>query len=281
MSLFVFAVVLLAAAIHAGWNGILKGAGNALMTTVLVAGLSGGLAALVLPFVPAPAAASLPYLAASVVVQIGYYVLLANAYRTGDMSRTYPIMRGAAPLILVIPATLWFGEAVSAAGWAGIGLVSLGILSLLLARPRGASGRVTAPGTGYALLNAVVIAGYTLIDGIGVRAAGSPAYALWLFVLTGAVLVVWALVARRAEFLAACRGTMGRGLAAGIGNLASYSLVLWAMTGAPIPVVAALRETSILFGTAIAGLVLKESINPWRIVAVLIVAAGAFTLRLA
>ena len=281
MSLTVFFVVLAAAAIHASWNAILKGAaGNALMTTIMVAGVSGAISAFALPFLPPPAPASYPYLAVTTVVQLGYYVLLANAYRVGDMSRTYPIMRGTAPLLLVGPAVLFLGETIGPAGWIGMALVSAGILSLLLVRPAQGAARPSPAGAVYALLNAVTIATYTFIDGAGVRVAGSLSYILWLFILTGGLLVLWALVARRAQFIATVRSSLPRATLAGLGNLASYALILWAMTQAPIPLVAALRETSILFGTAIAALVLHEKVGPWRIAAACIIATGAMTLRL-
>jgi drug/metabolite transporter (DMT)-like permease len=277
MSLPVFAVVLLAAAIHATWNALLKGTSGMLMATIFVAGTSGALSALALPFLPAPSPDCLPYLVASYVVQTGYYLLLANAYRLGDMSSTYPIMRGLAPMLVALVSWFALGERIAPLGWIGIGLVSAGILSLVLVARRPGF----APATGFALANACVIASYTVIDGAGVRAAGSLAYVLWLFVLVGGTLVLWALVTRRAEFLAAVRRSFARGASAGLGNLVSYALVVWAMTQAPIPLVAALRETSILFGTAIAALVLREQVSRWRVLAALIVAAGAVTLRLA
>lgn len=279
MSLGVFLVVLGAAAIHATWNAILRSAGNPLMTTIMVAGLSGLLSILALPFLPAPNAAVLPWLAASTVVQVGYYVLLANAYRTGDMSRTYPIMRGTAPLIVVLVSTLWLGEVIGIAGWTGVALVSAGILSLLFVPMAG--NRLGTTAMAFALGNGVAIATYTLIDGVGVRVAGSLSYVLWLFVLTGGALVAWALVARRNDFIAAARKSLPRASAAGLGNLVAYVLVLWAMTQAPIPLVAALRETSILFGTAIAALIFREPVGPGRVLAVVVIAAGAIVLRLA
>lgn len=277
MSLAVFAVVLLAAAVHATWNALLKGSGSMLMRTIFVAATSGVASALVLPFVPAPDPECLPYLAASVLVQTGYYVLLANAYRVGDMSRTYPLMRGLAPVIVAIVSTVFLDERIGALGWLGVALVSLGIFSLVLAGRGGPPAR----GTGFAVLNAITIATYTMIDGVGVRAAGSIAYVLWLFVLCGGVLAIYAVLTNRTLFLETIRATLPQGITAGLGNLASYALVLWAMTQAPIPLVAALRETSILFGTAIAAFLLRERVGPVRALAACIIAAGAITLRLA
>jgi drug/metabolite transporter (DMT)-like permease len=164
----------------------------------------------------------------------------------------------------------------SIAGWIGVALVSAGLLSLTLAG-RGGDPR----GLRLAMVNALVIATYTLVDGFGVRASGSPvAYTMWIFVLTGIPLAAWALL-KRPEFVAYARKNWAIGMVGGFGTLISYGLVLWAMTEAPIPIVAALRETSILFGTAIAAFVLKEKVTAPRLVAVLIIAAGAAVLKLA
>ena len=130
-------------------------------------------------------------------------------------------------------------------------------------------------------MNAVVIASYTLVDGTGVRISGAPvAYSMWLFVLA-TPLFGWALVVRRSALLAYARANLWRGIVGGIGNLGSYGLALWAMTQAPVAMVAALRETSILFGLAIAALVLGERIGPVRVAAAGLIVLGAITLRLA
>jgi uncharacterized membrane protein len=132
-----------------------------------------------------------------------------------------------------------------------------------------------------ALINAGVIACYTLIDGVGVRKSGAPvAYTLWVFLLTGIPLAAWALVARRAEFCAYVTRHWRLGVIGGVGTVASYGLALWAMTQAPIATVAALRETSILFGVVISAWVLKEHLTRVRIVAACVIAAGAMLLRL-
>ena len=276
MSLFVFCVILFSAALHAVWNAIVKGGSDTLLTTILVAASGAAVGIVCLPFLPPMAPAAWPYLAISGVLEIAYYTLVASAYRHADMSRAYPLMRGAPPLLVALVSSLALGMAISTAGWIGVALVSVGLLSLTLGGT-GGNGR----GMAFAMVNALVIASYTLVDGFGVRASGSPAaYTMWIFILTGVPLAAWALVTRR-DFPAYARRNWHLGLAGGLGTLISYGLVLWAMTQAPIPLVAALRETSILFGTLIAALVLKERVTRTRIVAVLIIAAGAAVLKLA
>ena len=277
MTLAVFSIVLLAAALHATWNAVVKGGGDTLMTTVLVAGSAALIAVVALPFLPAPARASWLFIAASSVLQIGYFVLIARIYRLSDMSQTYPLMRGTAPLLVAIASAWFLGAPLAPLAWLGVAAICAGIVSMAATRRAG-----QGKGVSLALLNAMVIAGYTLIDGAGVRRSGAPAaYTLWLFLLTGAPLVAWALVARRRGFLGYIATNWRLGLVGGFGAAASYGLALWAMTLAPVPVVAALRETSIVFATAISGLVLKEKLGPARIAGALIIAAGAAVLRLA
>ena len=229
-----------------------------------------------MPFLPPIAPAAWPYLAISGILEIAYYALLAAAYRHTDMSRAYPLMRGTPPLLVALVSSIALGMGLSVIGWVGIALISAGLLSLALG---GTSGNPR--GIQFAMANALVIASYTLVDSFGVRASGSPAaYTMWIFVLTGAPLALWALLRRRG-IIAYARANWHLGLAGGFGTLISYGLVLWAMTMAPVALVAALRETSILFGTMIAAFVLGERVTRTRLVAVLIIATGAIVLKLA
>jgi drug/metabolite transporter (DMT)-like permease len=278
MTLSVFAVVLVAALLHASWNAIVKSAPDKLLTTVLVTGSAAAIAVGLLPLLPAPAVASWPFAAGSAVLQVAYFILVARTYRIADMSLTYPVMRGTAPLIVATVTALTSSEALSGAAWMGL-LVLCGGIFLMAT---GGAGHESRRGLGLALLNAGVIAGYTLIDGWGVRRSGAPAtYTLWVFLLTGLPLAAWALARRRAPFAAYLRRHWALGLAGGIGTTASYGLALWAMTQAPVAVIAALRETAILFATLIAWLVLGEKVSARRLAAACVIACGAVVLRLA
>jgi len=277
MPLSVFGIVLFAAALHASWNAIVKGAPDKLLTTILVAASAAAISALALPFLAQPARESWPFLVGSAVLQVGYYLLVARAYRGADMSQAYPLMRGTAPLIVALVGCFWLHEQLSLPALAGVALICGGVLSLAIGS-RGASGQ----GVRAAMLNAVVIAAYTLVDGAGVRASGAPAaYTLWLNLLSGAPLLAWVLVARWRAFLPYARAHLPLGLVGGAGTLTSYGLALWAMTHAPVAVIAALRETSILFATGIAIFVLRERLTTGRLLAALLIAAGAIVLRLA
>lgn len=272
----VFGVVLFAAFLHASWNAIVKRGGDTLLTMVLVTGSAALVAVLALPFLPAPARASWPFLAASTVIQCAYFLLVARAYRVADMSGTYPVMRGSAPLLVALAGTFWLGEALPSRAWAGVGIVCLGILGMAAGFRRGTS----REGLWLALANGVVIATYTLVDGIGVRKSGSPAaYTLWIFAIGGVIFVTGALWKRGRAFTAYAALNWHLGVLGGMGSLVSYGLALWAMTFSPVAVVAAMRETSILFATAISGLVLRERIGLVRIVAASLIAVGAIVLR--
>ena len=266
-----------AALLHASWNAIVKSAGDKFLTTIVVTASAAALSAALLPFLVPPAAASWPYAAASAVFQIIYFLLVARTYQVADMSQAYPLMRGTAPLIVALVSEFQLGDVLSPTAWAGITAICLGIFSMALG-----SKVSDRKGVYLALLNALVIAAYTLIDGAGVRRSAAPAaYTLWVFLLTGLPLTLWAVWARSAVFIPYFRRHWRLGLAGGVGTTASYGLALWAMTVAPVAVVSALRETSILFGALIAALVLREHVGPRRLVAACIIAGGAAILRLA
>lgn len=276
MSFGVFAAVLAAALVHAGWNVLVKGAADKLAMTVSVALGAAIVSVSILPFLPLPAPESWPFLGASVLLQTVYYLLIARAYRIADMSLAYPLMRGAAPLVVALSGAMVFGETLRNGQWMAIGLISAGIGALALGafrQPLGAAGGVTA------LCNAMVIAAYTLVDASGVRLSGAPvAYALLLAVLTGVVTLAVVFAGRARPRLGG--RTLGLGLVGGAATTLSYGVALWAMTRAPVAPVAALRETSIIFALVLSRLAFGEKVGGRRIAAALLVMAGVATLRL-
>ena len=276
MSLDVFAIIMLGAALHATWNAVVKGGDNKLLTTCMIASIASLIASAVIPFLELPSKESWPFIGASVILQVVYFVLVASTYRIADMSQTYPIMRGTAPLLVATASVGLLSESLSSFAWLGIAIICIGILSMAAAPSIG-----QRKGMLLALVNAAVIAGYTLIDGVGVRKSGAPAaYTLWIFLLTGIALAVWAFAVRRREFCRYLARHWRPGVIGGFGTVVSYGLALWAMTAAPIATVSALRETSILFGVVISALVLKEQLTRRRIMAACIIASGAMVLRL-
>ena len=277
MSLTVFEIVLVAAVLHASWNAIVKAGKNTVLTMVLVTASAALWAVVLLPVLPSPSPESWPYIALSAALQIVYFALVARIYRIADMSQTYPIMRGAAPLIVALAGTLLLDEALSSSAWLGVCIICSGILIMLWS-----GGQKSREGLILALLNALVISGYTLVDGIGVRlSAASASYTLWIFLITGAAIASWATLTQWSQTRHYLRLNWHLGAIGGLGTLVSYGLALYAMTQAPVAVVAALRETSILFSAVISWLILKEHITGVRCVSVCVIAIGAITFRLA
>ncbi len=283
MSLTVSFAVLLAALLHASWNAMIKGGNDVLLdTAAIVAGA--GLVALPFVFlVPLPAPASWPYIGASVATHVAYYYLMINAYRTGELSLVYPLMRGVAPLLTGVIAIFWMGEWPSTVGWAGMAMISLGVVALALRpAPLGAALHGHGRAVGFALTNAGVIALYTIIDGSGARIAGNAwSYIVWLFVLDALPFTAYMLVTRGSTLAEALVQRRMRGLIGGGLSAAAYAISVWAMTKAPVALVASLRETSVLFATLIGARVLKEHLTPRRWVGVGAVIAGVLALKLA
>jgi drug/metabolite transporter (DMT)-like permease len=280
MENFVFLAVLFAAACHAGWNALIKVGLDPLSTTTLIS-LGAGLVALVLvPLVGVPAWAAWPWLIASVIVHLCYFASLIESYRTGDLGQVYPIARGSAPLMTAAATTVFIGEKLSLVGWTGIFSLVAGVL-LLSARGGRELAEVDRRAIGFALFTALTICAYSVVDGIGARLSANPnAYSLWLFIGIAVVMLPYAIYRDGPEVIPAMQRFWRRGLAGGALQLLSYGIAIWAMTLAPIAIVATLRETSVLFGAVIAVVVLKEPLRAARIVAACLIVCGLILIRL-
>lgn len=274
ISLPVTLAVLGAALLHATWNALVKAGEDKTLDSVAVAAGSGLIALALAPFLPAPAAASWPWIAASAAVHILYFICIAGAYRWGELSYSYPIMRGGGPMIVAVAGIFWFNETPSAKESIAIALICAGILAF-------ARGNHDRRATYFAVANAVVIAAYTVIDAQGARLSGAPvSYTLWFFVANGLVVTGLALAQHGARVPAYFRRLWLRSLLGGACALGAYGIALWAMTRAPVALVAALRETSVIFAAVIAFVLFKEKLTALRIVATSTVLAGLVVLRL-
>lgn len=275
----VLLAVIAAAAMHAGWNVLVKLKLDRFLSMFLINSFMAMMGLVMLAIFPWPAAASIPYVVVSGALHLGYNLFLVRSYRTGDLSQVYPIARGTAPLLTLL--VTWFAvhERIALAGAAGIGVLVAGIWLVSL----GGRGRLRLDGITlfFALGTSVFIAAYSVVDGLGGRASGSPsAYAALLFVLDGVFLAVIAFVSRGPAILRDVAPYWVSGLMGALLSGGAYWIVIWAMTEAPIAAVAALRETSIFFVVLLSVRVLKETVTLIRIGGALLIVAGAVLLRL-
>jgi drug/metabolite transporter (DMT)-like permease len=280
MDPFVFAAVLFAALCHASWNTLLKIRLDPFATNALITVASGLIALAALPFVGLAPVVSWPWVAGSIVLHLAYYYGLTEAYRTGDLSQVYPIARGAAPLMTALVSTTVLAEDIGLQGWLGILLLVGGVFLLSVRGGRDIAG-IDRRAVGFAFFTALTICGYSLVDGIGARVSGNAhAYAVLLFLFDGAAMAVVALWRRGQSIIAEGRIYWRTGLIGGALTVTSYWIAIWAMTQAPIAIVAALRETSVLFAAVIAVVVLKEPLRPARVVAAVTIVLGLALIRL-
>lgn len=280
MEAHVLLAVLFAAACHASWNAVIKFGLDPFSTTSLIAVAAGVLALFLLPVVGTPAAPAWPWLCASVVLHLGYYIGLSEAYRTGDMGQVYPLARGSAPLLTAGVSALCLSDDLGVAGWLGILVLAAGVILISL---RGSRDLATMDrrSVGYALFTACTICGYSLVDGIGARAAGNAhAYSVSLFLWDGLAMGLLALARRRVSIMVDMLRHWRSAFVGGGLSFAAYWIAIWAMTVAPIAKVAALRETSVLFAAVIAVIWLGEPFRATRVAAAVLIVAGLALLRL-
>jgi len=269
------ALVLASAMMHATWNAIVKLSGERLAVMAVIDAICGCIALALTPLVAFPPAAAWPFLIASCLIAVGYKAALLGAYRHGDFSQAYPLMRGSSPLIVAL-ITLALGlDRISSAGYAGIVLVSLGLFALVDWRHGKPVLLLFALGAGMALAVA------TLIDGTAVRGYSDPVvYLVWLEVFEHVALPAYALARRRPQFVAVLRSQWRRAAVGAVNRLGSYGLMVYAMSLAAIAPLAALRETSVIFDALIAYFVLKEPYGVKRGVATAVVLGGIAVLQL-
>lgn len=278
MTAGVFLAVLVAALLHAGWNAIIKVGVSKQTSMFLLSTGNAAMGAAVAAFYPLPGAEVWPWLLASGLIHTAYQLFLAYAYEQGDLSRVYPLARGAAPMIVLGASLLFLADPLDPLDLVGIIVLGLGIV--LMARGVFANGesRRLLP---FALGAAAATAGYTLTDGLGARVSGEPvAYVAWLLVIAGIFFAPAILALKGAAIIRATPRAWALGFIAGAASFAAYAIAVWAMTQAPIALVAALRETSILFAVLIGWLAFGERIDRAKAIAALLIVAGAALTRL-
>lgn len=278
MSLGVFLAVLFAAFLHAGWNAVIK-TGAAKVTAIAVMCLwQGGIGLALGLNAGLPPPAVWPWLVASAIIHTIYSLFLAFAYDHGDLSRVYPISRGLAPLFVLLAMSLLVADRLGR--WEVVAIIVLGVGILTMSRgvfTGGENWRLLP----FAIGGAAATASYSVVDGFGVREWGLPgAYVAWMFVLDTALFIPVAVALRGADMLKAARPIWWRGAVAGLASYAAYAIVLWAIRDAPLALVAALRETSILFAVLIGWLLFGERMDFGKAAAALIIVGAVVLMRL-
>lgn len=279
MSLTVFLMVLAAALFHAVWNALVKMNGDRLVIVAVIMSSQGVICLCLLPFVGLPEMAAWPYILGSAVLHNGYCLFLVTAYKYGDLSHVYPLARGSAPMIVAIVSAVVVGEVLTPLSALSVALITLGIMSLALTR--GARGIRENKAVLFAFGTGMFIAGYTVVDGLGARVNGNAhVYTFWLLALHGIPFALFAASIRKRRFIPSVRLLWKTGLYAGITSLLAYWIVIWAMTVAPLALVSALRETSVVFAVLFGVVFLKERLDVVRLGAIAATLAGAMLLRL-
>jgi drug/metabolite transporter (DMT)-like permease len=271
--------VLGAALLHALWNALLRvGTSRVAAMMVLSAG-QGAIGLAIAMTQPWPVAAAWPWILASGFIHTGYQTFLAFAYEHGDLSRVYPLARGTAPLLTLGLSTLWLAEAISATEAAGIVILGAGIFMLAGGVWTSGESRRMLP---YAFGAACATAGYTMTDGIGARIAGNPVvYLGWAMIAAAVIFAATMLALRGQSCIPRARRVWLLGGLGAIASYAAYAVIVWAMTQAPIALVAALRETSILFAVLIGWIVFRERMTRSKVLSAAIIVAGVLITRLA
>lgn len=278
MSFGVFLAVMAAAMLHAGWNAIIR-FGRDKFQGMLVLSTCQGILGVVLIFLyPLPTGQTWIWLAGSAVLHSGYKAFLTFAYMHGDLSRVYPIARGTAPMLVAVIGAFLLADIVAPLEYFGILLIGAGIV--LMARGVFVHGesRALLP---FAFASALMTAGYSLVDGFGARVSGDAAmYVAWMFVLDGVLFLAWGLWYRGPDALPRRAGLWGLGALAGVASYGAYGIAVWAMTVAPIALVTALRETSVLFAVLIGVVFFGERADRGKLAAALLIAGGVAMTRL-
>ena len=280
MTLALFSLVLASAAMHATWNALIKTRSDRFASISLTT-LGASIVVLpILPFVDFPSIEVWIWIAVSVIIHTGYRLFLVKTYDVGDFAQSYPLARGIAPLITTVGAIIFIGEVPEGLTVLGIVVLSFGALLMSL---RGSSdlSKFNRRAVGFALLTSMLIAGYTLTDGYGVRLANTASsYAAWLFFCDGLCSIAIGFLYRGRGLLNVLASEWKTNLLTGGLLAGSYWIIMWAMTKAPIASIAALRETSILFAMLISVLVLGERVTPWRVLATVFIVGGVVILRI-
>ncbi|MDB0001669.1 EamA family transporter [Oceanospirillaceae bacterium] len=278
MPIEVFLAVLLAAGLHAGWNALVKINTEPIIAIGLIMACTGIVAFVIMPFVALPSAQMWPWLLFTLVLHFGYKVCLVKAYAQGDFGQVYPIARGSGPVWVLLFSVMVLGAELSQSQILSVLLITSGVAAL----SRFKRGRPLGAGFYYALITGLWIASYTTVDGYVVRQIGGlHSFVVWLFLLDGVITSIWAYRYNPQVFISSLTRYWFVAVGGGAMSMAAFWICLWAMTQVPVAMVAALRETSVLFGALLSTYIFKEQLSHLRWFAVGLICAGLILIKLA
>lgn len=278
MDLGIAAIVLLAAALHAGWNTLIKISGDRVAVMAVVTFAGSLISVLILPFVDSPSPDSWPLLALTILLHTGYHLFLPIAYDHGDLGQVYPIARGTAPILVTGGAVIFAGEFLDPLALIGVICLAVGVITLAFDRSNGL--RANPKAILYALATGLCIAAYTVVDGLGARKAGAIlGFAVWLTIGDELLTFIFAMVWKGSSIWRVARINLGKGIAGGAMQVGAYWIIVWALAWAPMGLVSGLRETSVLFAALISTFVLKEGFGVWRFVSASLITFGVVLSR--
>lgn len=277
MELHITLAVLCAALFHATWNSLIKGGKDPLLNSMMISATQLFVCIIAIGFLPLPHPDSWPFIIITTIIHVSYLFLLAKSYHAGELSRVYPIVRGLPPLIVSVVIFLILDEDMSFYGWLGIGVISCGILTLEIGN-KIPSRKVLF----LSVATAIMIATYTVIDGIGARLSGnSTSFLIWFVLFQSIIYTALVIMMKsRKQCAVYVLRYWKRGIIGGVLSISAYGIALWAVTKAPIAYVAALRETSVLFASIIAIVFLSEPLRISRIVSAILIVSGIIIMKI-
>lgn len=277
MEIEITLIILAAAFLHALWNSLIKGGKDPLLDGMIISVVWLAICIIAIPFLPIPNPKSWLFAIATIPIHVAYFFLLAKSYEVGDLSRVYPIVRGVPPLIVAIVSYIAIDENLGFYGWLGVILISFGILTLEFGTKQPSSKAFI-----LSILTAIMIAAYTIIDALGARLSGhSTSFLLWFSLFQSIIFIIIVSCIKGVKICKLhIKRHWKRGIAGGIISIISYSIILWAMTKAPIANVSALRETSVLFALIISIFFLSEKLKKSAIFSIIFILTGIIAIKL-
>lgn len=267
MDLFVMIVILLSALLHASWHAVLKANSDRFLTYSVMNIVAMLFGFILLHYAGPPKNYAWDWIAASAFLHLIYKIFLIKAYTYGDLSKVFPLSRGLAPLLIALVSFTLLKETASFPQIILIVGVMIGLFLVVFEKLDFSSNKKMFL---FAGISGLITASYTIVDGMGARAAGNPFwFVAWIYILDGTIFPLYAVLYRRQDFFSYLRSGWSSALLGGFFSIASYGAIVWALNNATMAGVAVLRETSLIFAAILGSVFLKEKFGFQRLIAIL------------